>query len=201
MTTPSQPQYSVPAPKGASGAYIRAADGLVAVGALIVFFFSFAPFISAPSETFAGTTVGGGSENAWKVERPVVMFVVFAAILLIATSVIDTWWKREEQKVGLNRHHVQVGLSLYVFVTLLAFAFTDKGGASFGWGAIFMLLGSIVAAAGAILNHFNMLQGPLSLPSSGSSAAPAAYPPAPQGYAPPQGYVPPADQQQAPPTV
>jgi len=192
MTTPSQPQYSVPAPKGASGAYIRAADGIVAIGALIVFLFSFAPFISAP---------GGYHQNAWSFLRPVPLFIVFAAILLLATAFIDTWWKRDEQKVGLNRHHVQVGLALYVLVQLLAFAFTDKSGASFGWGAIFMLIGSLVAAVGAIMNHLNQLQGPLSLPSSGSSAAPAAYPPAPQGYAPPQGYVPPADQQQAPPTV
>jgi len=102
MTTPSQPQYSMPAPKGASGAYIRAADGIVAIGALIMFLFSFAPFISAP---------GGFHQNAWTFERPVPLFIVFAAILLLATAFIDTWWKRDEQKVGLNRHHVQVGLA------------------------------------------------------------------------------------------
>ncbi|HEY1484511.1 MAG TPA: hypothetical protein VGF84_00320 [Micromonosporaceae bacterium] len=201
MTTPDQPQYAPPpAPKAASKYYIRIADALIAVGALIMFLFSFAPFISV--DAGFGVT---GHQNAWNFETPVVLFVVFAAILLLASAFLDTFWHRDKQIVGLNRHHVQVGLALYAFVTLIAFALADKGpGVGFGWGGIFMLLGVIVATAGAVLNHFNLVQGPLSLPaSSPKPVGPAAYPPAQGGYAPPQpqGYAPPQQQGYAPTQV
>jgi hypothetical protein len=191
MTTPDQPQYAPPpAPKAASGFYIRIADALIAGGALIMFLFSFAPFVSVD------TGFGSVHQNAWSFETPVVLFVVFAAILLLGSAFLDTFWHRDKQIVGLNRHHVQVGLALYAFVTLIAFALAGAGQdvPGIGWGGIFMVLGSIVAAAGAVMNHFSLLQGPLAMPaSSPKPVGPAAYPPAQGGYAPPQpqGYAPP----------
>ena len=202
MTTPDQtPTAPVPAPKAASGMYIRVADALVAVGALIMFLFSFAPFYSFDEGAVFGRSFSE-HKNAWTYLSPVVLFVVFAAILLIGTAVLDTYWHRSKQIVGLNRHHVQVGLALYALVTLIGFAIGDHG--AVGWGNIFMVLGALVAAAGAVLNHFNILQNPLTMPASTPKPA-VAYPAQPynpgapqQGYAPPQpqqGYAPPAPQQ------
>jgi hypothetical protein len=196
MTTPDQPQYApVPAPKAASGFYIRIADALIAGGGLIMFLFSFAPFASAPDGLGSSVSLG----NAWSFLTPVLLFVVFAAILLIASAFLDTFWHRDKQMVGLNRHHVQVGLALYAFVTLIAFALSGAGANNpgIGWGGIFMVLGSIVAAAGAVLNHFNLVQNPLTMPAS--KPKPAVAYPGPQNYtpgaAPQQGYAPPAPQQ------
>ncbi len=176
MTTPLKSGFST------GGVYIRVADALVAAGGLIMFFFSFAPFVSVPSVEVLGTKVAGGSQNAWNFLTPVVLFVVFAAILLVATAFLDTFWHRGKQIVGVNRHHVQVGLALYALVTLIAFALTNKGGESFGWGGIFMLIGSLVAAAGAILNHFGMMQNQLGAPSG--SAPQTYYAPPPQATSP-----------------
>jgi hypothetical protein len=197
MTTPDQPQYApVPAPKAASGLYIRIADALIAGGALIMFLFSFAPFVSED------TGFGTYHKNAWTFLTPVVLFVVFAAILLLASAFLDTFWHRDRQLVGLHRHHVQVGLALYALVTVLGFALSGAGADNpgLGWGGIFMLLGALIAAAGAVLNHFSLMQNKLSMPaSSPKPVAPAGYPPAQGGYAPPQqGYAPQQQQGYAP---
>jgi hypothetical protein len=189
MTTPDQPQYAPAAPKPASAMYIRQADAIIAGGALIMFLFSFAPFVSA----------NGYHKNAWTFWAPVALFIVFAAIALLATAFLDTFWHRDKQLVGLHRHHLQVGLALYTLVTLFSYAIADKNGLGFGWGGVFMLIGSLAATAGAVLNHFGQLQGPISLPAK--SATPAAvYPP--QNYAPPaaqQGYAQPTQQGYTPP--
>jgi hypothetical protein len=167
MTTPNQSPYSgAPAPK-AGGFNLRMADALVAVGGLLIFLFSFAPFVSA----------GGYSTSAWHVVAPVVVFVVLAGVLLVATAFLDTFWHRGKQYVGVNRHHVQVGLALYTLVTLIGFALASTDGGGFGWGAIFMLIGSLVATAGALLNHFNLMQDSLPIPSGRGRTAPTGYAP------------------------
>ncbi len=164
MTTPLQP-----AARPSSGFGITYADVLVAAGGLLVFFFSFAPLYS-----YAGISI-----NSW--HDSLTVFIVLAALLLIGTAVIDVVWPRERQIVGLHRHIVQVGLGLYVLVQMFGVTIEDKGGASLGWGGVFMLIGAIVAAAGAVLNHFNKLQTTLAIPTGGSSTG------TPVGYVPPQG--------------
>jgi hypothetical protein len=188
MTTPEQP-LSARVPTPATAWRISYADVLVAVGGLIIFFFSFAPFVDNSIE-FLGEHVGG-SQNAWGYVSPLVLFIVLAGMVLVATAAIDVVWPRERQIVGLHRHHVQVGVALYAFVNMVGFALAGVG---LSWGGAFLFIGSAIAAAGAILNHFNMLQNSIALPMpkpNTASGAPAGYVPPQGGYAPPAGYVPP----------
>jgi hypothetical protein len=191
MTAPA------PTPAPASGLRITYADALVAVGGLIVFLFSFAPLYSFDdTETILGHTVGTSfHQNSW--HEALSVFIVLAALLLIGTAAIDVLWPRHKEVVGFRRHQVQLFIAIYVIVQLIGFALsgssTGLGGAGLGWGAYFMIIGGLVALAGAILNHFNMLQSSLALPTGGTSA-PAAYaPPAyPTDGSTPPPYSPPA---------
>jgi hypothetical protein len=205
MTTPNQPQYApAPAPKPASALSIKLADLIVGVGALIILLFSFGPVVSYP---IGGYNLPGRSLWSWL--SPLGLFVILAALLLLGTAIADVWWKRDKQLAGVHRHHVQVGLALYVLFTVIGLCFASIGGVSIGigWGGIFEILGALVVTAGALLNHFEQLQNPIAMPnvSVKPSSSTTSYPPAQQGYAPPapqQGYAPPAPQQgYAPPTA
>jgi hypothetical protein len=172
MTTPDQPAAKT------SGLYIRLADAIVAGGGLIMFLFSFAPFVSG----------GGVSQNAWSFLSPVVLFVVFAGVLLIGTALVDAFWHRDKQVVGVHRHQIQVGIALYALVTLLGFALVSDYGFGIGWGGFFMLIGAVAAAAGAVLNHFNMLQTPIGLPTVAVAVTPPSHAPeVPAPSEPPAG--------------
>jgi hypothetical protein len=188
------PTPSAPAP-AASKFGVTLADVLVAGGALIILLFSwgrvvsYRPLYQGPQGLVFATSTSGPSLWSWL--RPLGIFVILAALGLIATAAIDTWWKRDKQVVGLHRHHVQVGLALYALVTIFGMMLAGGAGVSVGWGGIIQFLGALVAATGAILNHFNLLQNKLELPARG--AKPATYPPAgvyQTGYAAPpaQGY-------------
>jgi hypothetical protein len=181
-----------PTPAAApSGLYIRLADAIVAVGALIILLFSWAPVVSL-DDAYARLLSKDETVHAslYSYLSPLGIFVVLAVLLLIATAVLDTFWHRDKQLVGLHRHHVQVGLALFVLVDIFGMMLSDPssidgstGVFGVGYGGVIMFLGALIATAGAVLNHFNMLQGPLSLPKP----APAvSYPPAAgPGYAPP----------------
>jgi hypothetical protein len=195
MTAPDQPQYqpvgapvAAPAPKakGAVSVYVRLADLIVAGGAVIILLFSWAPMVGA----------GDDSDNAhisaslWGWLSPLGLFVLLAALGLIATAAVDTWWHREKPMVGLHRHHVQVGMALFALVVIFGMCFANPYDDLFGsrvdfgvsYGGIIQLLGALIAAAGAVLNFFNQLQNPIGLPSLPVSQPPAYQPPAPQGY-------------------
>jgi hypothetical protein len=175
---------TAPAPAPASGLRITYADAMVALGGLIVFLFSFAPLYSFnDTETILGHTIGTSfHQNSWHTALSV--FIVLAALLLIGTAVVDVLWPRHKEIGGFRRHQVQLFLAIYVIVQLIGFALSGSNGEGLGWGAYFMIIGAIVALAGAVLNHFNMLQNSLALPTGGASA--------PVGYAPNAAYPPPA---------
>jgi hypothetical protein len=177
-----------------SGLYIRLADALVAVGALLILLFSWAPMVTP---TISSRDDARFHSSLWSWLSPLGLFVVLAVLMLLATAVLDTFWHREKQLVGLHRHHVQVGLALFVLVDIFGMMLADPFSSleglgnllSVGWGGVMMLLFALIATAGAVLNHFNMLQNPLSLPKSAPAVTypPAAAPvdPAAGGYAPP----------------
>jgi len=176
-----------PTPAAApSGLYIRLADAVVAAGALIILLFSWAPMVKP---TLFARDDASLHASLWSWLSPLGLFVVLAVLLLLATAVLDMFWHREKPLAGLHRHHVQVGLALFVLVDIFGMMLADPfssidgfGGdvLSVGYGGIIMLLGALVLTAGAVLNFFNILQNTLALPK----AAPAiSYPPA--GYAPP----------------
>ena len=184
-----------PTPAAApSGLYIRLADALVAAGALLILLFSWAPMVSPKLSVRSDPTF---HSSLWRWLSPLGLFVVLAVLLLLATAFLDTFWQRSKPLVGLHRHHVQVGLELFVIVDIFGMMLADPFASieglgsvlGVGWGGVMMLLFALIATAGAILNHFNMLQNPLSLPKPAPAVGypPAAAPidPAAGGYTPP----------------
>lgn len=139
---------------------VKFADLLVAAGAMIILLFSWAPMTSR----YYGFL---GGRSLWSWLSPLGLFVILATLALLGTAAVDTWWKRDKQMAGLHRHHVQVGLALYVLVTVFGMALAGPFG--MGWGALFHLFGALIAAVGAVLNHFNLLQNELSMPAGATS--------------------------------
>lgn len=199
----------------------RLGDLLVLLGGLMVFFFSFAPFVQYSGEMRAGLASDGISSrfNAWSLEIfmvPLTTFVVVAALLGIAAAATRFGLRRDPSALGFRLRQVEVGLALFVFTVLLGMIASDKHaffGArrladpdsdplfliqsrmAVGWGAVLMLIGAIIALAGAVLNHFSF--GPRFL-VGGSTPHPA---PPPHTYPPPQTTPPPPGAPPPPPTA
>jgi hypothetical protein len=213
------PAMQPPAPHSASPPReVRLGDLLVLLGALMVFFFSFAPFVQysgAMSDGLAADNISSRF-NAWSLEIfmvPLTTFVVVAALLGIAAVVARFVLRRDLSALGFRLRQVEVGLALFVFVVLLGMIASDKHaffGArrladpdsdplfliqsrmAVGWGAVLMLIGAIIALAGAVLNHFSF--GPTF--AVGAAATPASPPPGAPWQAPP---MPPGSPQPGPP--
>jgi uncharacterized membrane protein len=180
---PTQGGYAVPSayPSARPPFTLTLGDVLVGGGGLLIVLFSFAPFVSSEDNSFGVDD----SWSAWAAEvfmAPLTWWVIFAGLLLIALAVSRMFWPPQREFFGFRPTHLQVGLSLFAFFVLLGYALSDKGGfLEFGWGGVIMLLGSIVAVAGAVLNHLGI--GPTLLPQG--PKAPAGYG-APGQYPPPQ---------------
>jgi hypothetical protein len=174
----------------------RIGDALVVLGALMVFLFSFAPFVQYGGEFGALLAQPGFSSrfNAWSLEAfmvPLTTFVVVAALLGIAAVGIRFALRRDPSALGFRLRQVEVGLALFVFFVLLGMIASNKPiffGArqsndpvltestmAVGWGAVLMLIGAMLVVAGAVLNHFAF--GPVF--PVGPSAAPPPPPPPP----------------------
>lgn len=221
-------------------------DLLAGVGGLVIFFFSFAPFV-AYDEDFIRLLKDDAPQDfpewfsAWSVQTfmgPLSWWPVLAGVLLIALTALRFALPRDFELVGLRFNHLQVGLSLFAFFVLFGYAVSGKYAffaeditnevaesmrrvasvdveLSFGWGGYLMLVGSIVAVTGAVLNQLAVgptlwptAPKPVGYPQQGTmygQPVPGGYPQqaygAPQGYpAQPvyQGEQPVAFQQQAP---
>jgi len=163
---PPPPGYGAPA---APPLVLTLGDALVAGAGLIILIFSFTPFVGS-SSSYSEFNL---SYNAW--ESAPTLFVALAGILLIALGLLRRFWPANGV-IGFSLNHVQVGVALYVFFNMLAYLFAGGGpGGSIKVGAIFMLLGGIAAAAGAIMNQLGV--GGQVFPSA--PKAPAGYPPPP----------------------
>jgi hypothetical protein len=174
----------------------RLGDLLVVLGALMVFVFSFAPFVQYGGE-FGEVVAPPGSSgrfNAWSLEAfmvPLTTFVVVAALLSIAAVGTRLGLRRDPNAFGFRLRQVEVGLALFVFFVLLGMIASNKpiffGARRFddpvltestlavGWGAVLMLIGAMIAVAGAVLNHFSF--GPVFAVGAGSPAPPPPAPP------------------------
>jgi hypothetical protein len=180
MTTPDQ---TPAAAKASGGLYIRLADLIVGGGALFILLVSWAPMVGFSSLSGKNTELDVIGRSLWSWLSPLGLLVIIGVLALIGTAVVDVWWKKDAPLVGLHRHHVQVGLALFVLLDLIGMSFADPytfpgyGSIGFGpsFGGILMILGGLVAAAGAILNFFNQLQNPIGMPSV-SVTAPHTYP-------------------------
>lgn len=169
-------------------------DLLVGLGALMVFLFSFAPFVEYGGEFGEVVAPPGfsGRFNAWSMETfmvPLTTFVVVAALLSIAAVATRLALRRDPSALGFRLRQVEVGLALFVFFVLLGMISSSKpiffGARRFddpiltestlavAWGAVLMLIGAMLVVAGAVLNHLRL--GPsfaMAMPSRATTAPP-----------------------------
>jgi hypothetical protein len=186
-------------------------DPALALGALMIFGFSFAPFVrySDQAEESLIITLLQVKPwfNAWSLETfmaPLTAFVVLAALLGITAVAVRLLLRREPALLGFRLRQVEVGLALFTFVVLLGMLTSAKH-ALFGarrmaevdptfeasavaldtsWGGVLMLVGATLALIGAALNHFSI--GPV-IRLGGSPPAPPAGPDYWQGSQQPPG--------------
>jgi hypothetical protein len=171
---PDQPNQPAPAaPQGPLR--LTLGDALIGAGGLLIFIFSFAPFVQYNSELIK-RSIGGGTSwwDAWSNQTfmaPLTWWVIGAGILLVLLALSRTVWAPERERLGFRPSHLGVGLSLFAFFVLVGYAFSAKtlvfgiGGLQdvinalgnvnpgFSWGGVMMLFGSVVALVGAFMNH------------------------------------------------
>lgn len=163
---------------------VRAGDVLTVGGGVLVFAFSFAPFVQYAGEVREGLPAGletTGRFSAWSAETfmvPLTTFVVLAAVLAVAATAVRIRLRRDPELLGFRVTQLEVGLGLFMLAVLLGMitsekylffgaggdeelrALTDTGFPQLevGWGAVMMLAGSALAVAGAGLNHVRSAQ-------------------------------------------
>jgi hypothetical protein len=162
---------------------LRLGDALELGGSLVVFAFSFAPFITISIPGLFGGNGLDDSRNAWATEMfmaPLTWFVVLAGLLQIAAVALRYPGGRNPELLGFRLPQLEVGLGLFMLVVLFSMVTSDKEGLGTGWGAILMLVGALAAAAGAVLTHLSV--GPTVFPMPARPATPTTpgqpYPPA-----------------------
>lgn len=192
------------------------------LGALIVFGFSFAPFIQYEGELRELSREAGVSLvfDAWSLETfmvPLTTFVVLAAVLTVGSVALRFALARDPEVLRFRLRQLEVGMAVFAALVLLGMVASSKypmvgtrrladAGLGFGgdvplatgWGSIVMLLGSFVLLAGTLLNHFDV--GP-AIPVAGSTGGHPAggWPGHPQPAVPYQpGSWQPAPSQQVP---
>ncbi len=165
---------------------LRLGDVLALAGSLLVFSFSFAPFVKIK---IPGLLSGAGladTQNAWATETfmaPLTWFVVLAGLLVIAGVALRYVGVRNARPLGFTLAQLELNLSLFMLVVLFGMVTSEKhlifgvsaralgeGGASLdsGWGAILMLVGAIAAAAGSVFTILSV--GPVIYPRPATPA-------------------------------
>jgi hypothetical protein len=169
-------------------------DVLVTLGALLVFAFSFAPFVQWNEGARQELGMSGSVSvqfNAWSPETfmvPLTTFVILATLLAAAGVWVRYALRRDPGVRGFQLRQLEVGLTLFGFVVLLAMVvskktiifgherFVDAGLVESGQGAldtasgaVLMLLGALIALAGAAMNH---LSSALSTSAAGNQPTP-----------------------------
>jgi len=204
MTYPGPPAGFPPEPPAAptEPRTLRLGDLLVGFGALVVFGFSFAPFIEYGERAafLFGVLDVPLWFNAWSLQTfmvPLTTFVILAALLSIAAAAVRFGLRRDPELVGFRLRQLEVGLALFAFVVLLGMVASDKHAivgarriadadptfgaeevaVNTGWGAVLMLLGAMVVLAGALLNHFGV--GPVIPVAATAPAAAGQWPAGP----------------------
>jgi hypothetical protein len=203
-------QPAVPPPSGPPRG-LRPGDLLVLAGALIVFGFSFAPFVQYSDRTREGLFLAANlispRFSAWSLETfmvPLTSFVVLAALLGAAAVGIRFWLGRDPDLLGFRLRQLEVGTALFGFLVLLGMVASDKhvfvGARRFAevdrtlnleevaldtsWGAVLMLVGATLALVGTLLNHYSV--GPVfavgANPSGDRGSGPETPPPPPGSW-------------------
>lgn len=183
-----------------------------------MFGFSFAPFVEYASQAaLLFASLDRPWFSAWSLQTfmvPLTTFVVGAALLGVGLAAVRFGLRRDPELLGFRLRQLEVGLFLFGSVVLLGMVASDKhaivGGRELadadpalqasdiamdtGWGAVLMLVGALVALAGALLNHLQV--GPAILvtggtaeppPDGGGWLGPPVGPGGPAGPTPPPG--------------
>jgi hypothetical protein len=215
------PPYLAPQPNQAPPAQkpdrrLTLGDAVAAFGGLLVFAFSFAPFVSyddAFQQQLAKDNLPTWF-SAWSAETfmgPLTWFVVLAGMITIGLAATHLAVPRGRELLGFRLGHPQIGVALFAFLVTFGYATSDKdvifghdlnvslgqallrGGLSFSfsWGGYLMLFGTVLAVAGAVLSYLEV--GPVLYPQPPRPARWPGQPGQPGGYPPPPaaGYPPP----------
>jgi hypothetical protein len=186
-----------------SAKFLRLGDALALGGSLLVFVFSFTPFVTVSIPALLGGVED--SQNAWATETfmaPLTWFVVLAGLLQIAAVAVRYLGGRDPELLGFRLTQLEVGLGLFMLVVLFSMVTSEKhvifgaaarvqgeGGAKLetGWGAILILVGALAAAVGAVLTHLSV--GPTIFPRPVAAAPSPGYgQPTTEGEPYPQSY-------------
>jgi hypothetical protein len=187
----------------------RIGDLGVLLGALLVFGFSFAPFLRYPSQVQQRMDLDVSLVfNAWSLELfmvPLTTFVIMAAVLTAVSAVVRFALKRDPHIVGFRLRQLEVGTALFTAVVLFGMVSSvkhsmlgakriseaspvlsaDASGLSLenGWGAIMMLISAFVLLVGTLLNHFEV-GPPIRVTGGSNRAGPKAggHPASPAGW-------------------
>jgi hypothetical protein len=145
------------------------ADGLVMLGGLMILGFSFAPFISyaaTSSRLFEQFTV---NRTAWEWNAylaPLTWFVVLGGLFLIALGLSHVL-SGDHRLLSFRVTQLQLIVAAYSASILIGYALADKSlrigvsaigsevlisSGEFAWGGVLMLVGSLLAVVGAVLN-------------------------------------------------
>lgn len=160
---PSVPPAYSPSP--APERKIWLGDLLSLGGGFFIFIFSFAPFVTYPTNL-------GFSYSGWYMAWSPQMFMaplswlpILAALGAAALAIVRMVTGRDPEFVGFQTGRVQVGLAFFAFLVLFGYAASQKQSAfgvdsfshpMFGWGGYLMLIWALVGVAGAMLNHFRV---------------------------------------------
>ena len=147
-----------PVPARSAPLTLTLGDVLLAAGGLLIFIFSFLPWISLPSVKvpLLGTVSTGGSQNAFgDLTGALPVFVFIAGILMIAFGLLRQQFG-ERQVLGFTMPQIQVMVGLFAVLMMLADLFTNRHGLDLGVGAILTFISALVALCGATLNHLNI---------------------------------------------
>ncbi|MGA8112174.1 MAG: hypothetical protein WCA46_00775 [Actinocatenispora sp.] len=199
------PYARVPGPGWAPEHRISLGDGLAAFGGLLIFAFSFAPFIAYDDDRLASQLDSRHLPawfSAWATETfmaPLTWFIVLAGLIMISLSASHLAISRDREVTGFRTSHLQIGVTLFAFLSLFGYATSAKRvffghdlavlygddsnintAMSFSWGGWLMLFGALIAVVGAVIGHLEL--------------GPTLYPQPPRPVGPPTGYGPPAPQ-------
>lgn len=182
----SDPYRSVPEPQQqAPGAEagISQADLIAGAGALITFIFSFLAFYEAPGP--------GPSRNAWDTDTSAFASTIPALLALALVVVVALGFAKvtlPERVITFTWDQIKATWGISAAGIMIAFIATGPEGIDKGLGFWFMLIGSLIMAAGTIMKLLGKgtsavaVGTPSSAPTGGSATTP---PPPPSGSAPP----------------
>jgi len=197
---PGYPPAPPPAPSPARK--LRLGDLLVTAGGFLIFAFSFAPFVSYSDKAVAAahTDASGAGFDGWYMAwspqmfmAPLTWWIILSGLVGLVLALLRMLTGRDFTLLGFRDAQLQVGFGLFAFFALIGYALSHKQvffgldnvfrgsdptsedfRPGFAWGGVLMLVGAVVALAGAFLNHFNV--GPAfaaRLPAA--SGSPAAF--------------------------